>query len=163
MPLPQGTTILDIGCGGGEPVARYLIDRGFNIVGIDINPDLIALARTRFPQQDWHVGDMRTVTIEQCFAAALLWNSLHLLSRADQGLMAQRTASWLSPGGRLLFNVEPAAAQGAEGCHLGARFREGLDAADYSATLTRNGMVEIAHIENDRTCAGAGVWLVRKV
>ena len=32
---PRAAHILDLGCGGGEPVARYLIDRGYHLTGID--------------------------------------------------------------------------------------------------------------------------------
>jgi 2-polyprenyl-3-methyl-5-hydroxy-6-metoxy-1,4-benzoquinol methylase len=31
---PAGT-VLDLGCGMGEPIARYLLDRGFRVVGVD--------------------------------------------------------------------------------------------------------------------------------
>jgi 2-polyprenyl-3-methyl-5-hydroxy-6-metoxy-1,4-benzoquinol methylase len=33
--LPQRASILDIGCGFGEPFARYVIDRGFGVEGVD--------------------------------------------------------------------------------------------------------------------------------
>ena len=43
--LPQRATILDIGCGFGEPIARYFIDRGFGVEGVDSSPSLIADCR----------------------------------------------------------------------------------------------------------------------
>jgi SAM-dependent methyltransferase len=39
--LSQGASILDIGCGSGEPNARYLIDQGFAVDGVDTSPTLI--------------------------------------------------------------------------------------------------------------------------
>jgi SAM-dependent methyltransferase len=36
--LRQRATILDIGCGFGEPIARYLIDRSFAVDGVDASP-----------------------------------------------------------------------------------------------------------------------------
>ena len=33
--LPQGASILDIGCGSAEPIARYFIEKGYNVTGID--------------------------------------------------------------------------------------------------------------------------------
>jgi SAM-dependent methyltransferase len=33
--LRQGSSILDIGCGSGAPVAKYLIDQGFAVDGVD--------------------------------------------------------------------------------------------------------------------------------
>lgn len=146
MPLPRGTAILDLGCGGGEPIDRYLIDHGFHIVGLDSAAHLIDLARTRFPRERWLVGDMRTVVLDETFAAVVAWNSLHLLPGADQAAMAERAMAWLKPGGRLLLNAS-AAAPDRDGCR---------------ATLTRRGMVEMAHVESDPSCDGADVSLMRK-
>lgn len=42
----QGKTVLDFGCGSGENVVP-LVERGARVIGIDISPELIALARQR--------------------------------------------------------------------------------------------------------------------
>lgn len=42
----EGKTVLDLGCGTGENMPP-LIARGANVIGIDISPDLIALAERR--------------------------------------------------------------------------------------------------------------------
>lgn len=44
-----GGTVLDMGCGMGEPIARYVISRGFRVVGVDASPSMIELWRARFP------------------------------------------------------------------------------------------------------------------
>jgi SAM-dependent methyltransferase len=49
--LPPGASVLDIGCGHGEPIARYLIEQGFDVSGIDTSPTLISLCRSRFPDR----------------------------------------------------------------------------------------------------------------
>jgi len=33
--LPPEGTILDIGCGTGEPIAKYFIEKGYKVTGID--------------------------------------------------------------------------------------------------------------------------------
>jgi trans-aconitate methyltransferase len=137
LPLPRGATILDLGCGGGEPIDRYLIDHGFHIVGIDSNPISIELARTRFPRERWSLADMRTIVLDESFAGVVAWNSLPLLPSGDQDAMAERIMAWLKPGGRLL--------------------RSGDDAA-----LSRRGMVEMAQVDSDASCNGARVSLMRK-
>jgi trans-aconitate methyltransferase len=143
LPLPRGATILDLGCGGGEPIDRYLIDHGFHIVGVDGSATAIELARTRFPRERWLLADMRAVMLDESFAAVLAWNSLQQLPPAEQDAMAERVMGWLQPGGRLLF-------KGNE------------DGAAHGAALARRGMVEMAHVEHDPSCDGAGVWLLRK-
>jgi SAM-dependent methyltransferase len=55
--LPQSASILDIGCGSAEPIARYLIERGCQVTGIDSSPALIGMCKNRFPDQDWIVAD----------------------------------------------------------------------------------------------------------
>jgi len=42
----RGKTVLDLGCGTGENVIP-LLERGARVIGIDISPDLIALAQKR--------------------------------------------------------------------------------------------------------------------
>ena len=39
--LPQSASVLDIGCGAAEPIARYLIERGCHLTGIDSSSALI--------------------------------------------------------------------------------------------------------------------------
>jgi len=59
--LPTGGTVLDLGCGGGVPVARSLVAHGFGVTGVDSSPTLISLCRSRMPDQRWIVADMRSL------------------------------------------------------------------------------------------------------
>src|SRR3954464_2283296 len=58
--LPQGASILDLGCGSGEPIARSLIQSGFEVAGVDASPTLISLCRDRFPGREWLLGSTAT-------------------------------------------------------------------------------------------------------
>src|ERR1700743_113368 len=55
--LPAGTTVLDLGCGGGSPVALHMVAQGFRVTGVDSSPTLVSLCRQRMPDQEWIVGD----------------------------------------------------------------------------------------------------------
>jgi SAM-dependent methyltransferase len=61
--LPSGATVLDLGCGGGSPVALHVVAQGFRVTGVDSSPTLISLCRTRLPDQEWIVGDMRSLVL----------------------------------------------------------------------------------------------------
>ena len=41
--LPQGATVLDLGCGGGSPVAIHMVANGFRVTGVDSSPTLVSL------------------------------------------------------------------------------------------------------------------------
>jgi len=56
--LPAGGSVLDIGCGTGQPIARHLLERGFAVTGIDASPTLIAKCCDRFTDAQWTVADM---------------------------------------------------------------------------------------------------------
>lgn len=161
-PLATGASILDLGCGGGEPIGRFLIDRGFAVTGVDLAPSRIELAVTRFPRHRWLRADMRTIVLDERFDAVIAWDSLTWLGHADQALVATRTAEWLQPGGRLLFNAQAEDDAARADYRTGSPYRAELEAANYSAALARRGLVELAHVAADPTCGGAGIWLARK-
>ena len=55
--LQQGNTILDVGCGGGVK-SQYIIDRGFNVTGIDFSEKMIEIAQERVPAGNFSVQDI---------------------------------------------------------------------------------------------------------
>lgn len=55
--LPEGGTVLDVGCGSGVK-SKYMLERGFRVVGIDISDALLAIARRESPS-----GDFRNVSM----------------------------------------------------------------------------------------------------
>src|SRR5258708_5305602 len=73
--LPPKRSILDLGCGSGEPLARYFIDRGCDVTGVDSSSSLVGMCRDRFPGQDWLVADMRTLSLSRRFDGILAWDS----------------------------------------------------------------------------------------
>ena len=59
--IKPGSIILDIGCGNGNPVDKYLSDHGHSIIGIDISEKQIELAKKNFPNQTFELKDMSEV------------------------------------------------------------------------------------------------------
>ena len=62
----RGKTVLDLGCGTGENIAP-LLERGARVIGMDISPDLIALAQKRL--HDAHLE--ATLTAGDAYATGL--------------------------------------------------------------------------------------------
>ncbi|HDQ72135.1 MAG TPA: class I SAM-dependent methyltransferase [Chloroflexi bacterium] len=62
--LSPGQRILDLGCGGGDQ-AKVFAQKGYEVVGVDIAPSLIAYAREQFEREGlagtFVVGDMRDI------------------------------------------------------------------------------------------------------
>ncbi len=45
--LPEAPSVLDIGCGSGEPIDSYLLENGCTVTGVDVSPELIRTASER--------------------------------------------------------------------------------------------------------------------
>src|SRR5688572_4778094 len=102
--LPPGhRSVLDLGCGMGEPIARYLIDNDCRVTGVDAAPAMIDLCKTRFPAMTWMVGDMRSLALGERFDAIVAWDSFfHLTGEAQRG-MFPIFREHIAPRGLLLF------------------------------------------------------------
>ena len=160
--LSPGAEVLDLGCGSGEPLARWFIERGFALTGVDSSRSLIELCRVRFPERDWIVSDMRALELGRGFDGLLAWHSFFHLSPEDQRPMFERFARHLSPGGALMFTS--GSEEGEEiGEWQGETLYHGSLATDeYRRLLAANGFEVLDHVLSDPACGYATIWLARK-
>ena len=54
---PRGSRVLDAGCGQGR-VGGHLAAAGHDVLGVDLDPVLVAAARRHHPAAQWLVGDL---------------------------------------------------------------------------------------------------------
>lgn len=160
--VAQPGSVLDLGCGSGEPIAHYLIEQGRRVTGVDASPELINLCRARFPDQDWIVADMRSLNLGRRFDGLVAWHSsFHLTPEAQTALFGV-LAAHLEPGGVLMFT-----SGGLHGERIGAwrgepLYHGSLSPAEYRAALAGAGFVVLDHVQDDAACGGATVWLARR-
>jgi 2-polyprenyl-3-methyl-5-hydroxy-6-metoxy-1,4-benzoquinol methylase len=155
---PSGT-VLDIGCGMGEPIARYVLGMGYDVVGIDSSPSLIEMCRGRFPDADWRVADMRSLSLGRRFDGLLAWDSFFHLSAGDQRGMFSRFADHAHPGAPLMFTSGTSEGE-AIGSYRGEPlYHASLDPEEYVERLEKNGFRVRAHAADDPDCGGHTVWL----
>jgi len=104
--LPPGARLLDAGCGAGEPVARYFIERGDTVTGIDLSERMLTLARRQVPEAAFQRMDMRGLDFppEWFDAIAAVYGVFHL-PRAEHAALFAGFARVLKPGGALLLTL----------------------------------------------------------
>ena len=69
--LRPGARVLDLSCGAVEPIARFFIEHGFDLTGVDASPAMIAICKERFPDAAWVEADMRGLVLPlRVFVAA---------------------------------------------------------------------------------------------
>ncbi|MFV0405615.1 MAG: class I SAM-dependent methyltransferase [Propioniciclava sp.] len=103
----RGATILDAGCGPGRH-AGYLHRAGHTVVGIDLDPALIAAAEAEEPGPTYATGDLTTVALPaagpQAFDLILCaGNVITFLHPATRTPVLQQFRRWLAPGGRAII------------------------------------------------------------
>jgi cyclopropane fatty-acyl-phospholipid synthase-like methyltransferase len=103
--LEPGASVLDLGCGTGEPVARYLIERGFRVVCVDESAAMLEVARRVVPEAELIRADMCELELDEQFAAVVAWDSLFHVERSRHLSVFRKLASLLSPAGLLLLSA----------------------------------------------------------
>lgn len=158
---PAGGAILDLGCGSGEPIAGFLIERGCHLTGVDTSATLISFSASRFPGETWIAADMRTLRIASRFDGILAWDSLFHLSPEDQRKMFPIFAAHAAAGAPLMFTSGPAEGV-AIGVYRGEQlYHASLATSEYQSLLEKHGFEIMSHAVEDRACGGHTVWLSR--
>lgn len=100
-----GAHILDLGCGSGTPIGRYLLDRGFRLTGVDVSLALLDLARTNCPEAELIVGDMVSVALSDRYDGLIAWDSIFHIPKAEHPALFDNLCRWLRPGGPVLLSL----------------------------------------------------------
>jgi len=161
--VPPDGTVLDLGCGSGEPVGRYLIENGRKLTGVDASPGAIDLCRARFPDHDWVVADMRALDLGRRFDGLIVWHSSFHLTREDQRALFVVLARHVTPGGVLMFTSGDEDDESIGQWRGEPLYHASLSTAEYRARLEDAGFEVIDHVVGDYTRGGVTVWLCRRL
>ena len=74
-------TVCELGCGTGAWTAKFA--ESFDVTGVDINKEALAVAETRVPTARFVLGDMRTYRKEKFDAVVIMRSSLLLLATIE--------------------------------------------------------------------------------
>ncbi len=160
--LKTGGSLLDLGCGPGEPLAAWFIGQGFHVTGVDSAPAMLELCRARFPAERWIDADMRTLSLGRRFDGILAWDSFFHLCRDDQRAMFAVFADHAAPGAPLMFTSGPADGEAIGSLYGQALHHASLSPDAYRGLLAETGFRELAHVAQDPQCGGHTVWLAVK-
>ena len=102
---PNAASLLDVACGTGEHL-RLVRSSFDHVEGVDVEPDMVALARAKLPDVVITEADMRTFDLGRTFdAVTCLFSSIGYLADAEELRAAvTRMAAHLAPGGVLVID-----------------------------------------------------------
>jgi SAM-dependent methyltransferase len=85
-----GGPVADIGCGPGY-VTGHLHDLGVDAFGIDLSPEMVAIARRDHPEARFEIGTMTDLDLADDSLAGIVafWSIIHLPDEAVPGVFAE--------------------------------------------------------------------------
>ena len=104
--LPDGATVLDLGCGTGVPISQVLMDRGCQVYGVDASASMVAAFRARFPAVAVECAAAEDSDFfRRSFDAVVAWGLFFLLEKEVQLRLIAKVATVLASGGKFLFTA----------------------------------------------------------
>jgi len=106
--LARGSRVLDAGCGPGR-VGGFLFEVGHEVVGVDVDPVLIAAAEDDHPGPRWLVGDLAELDLpargipEPFDAIVCAGNVMTFLAPSTRRQVLARMRAHVAPDGRAVI------------------------------------------------------------
>jgi SAM-dependent methyltransferase len=105
----QTGRIVELGCGSGIQ-AEAMTKAGYNVLGYDISPAMVALAAKRAPAGEFRCTSFLDVKLPECQVVTAVGEIFNYLfddrnSPADLSKLFRRVYGALAPGGVFLFDV----------------------------------------------------------
>src|ERR1051325_1029531 len=83
--LPEGASVLDVGCGTGMPLTTTLLVAGCKVVGVDSSLPMLEQFQANCPDTPFVYAPIQTAQLHgQMFDAAIAWGVLFHLEHEEQ-------------------------------------------------------------------------------
>ena len=97
--IAAGMDVLDVACGTGVLFPDYLQRQVASLTAIDISPEMVKIAKDKFPQVTVHCGDVLTADLGRKFDAIMVYNAFPHFP--DPEALIAKLSGLLNPGGTL--------------------------------------------------------------
>lgn len=91
--------VLDVACGTGVLFPDYLARGVASVTAIDLSPEMVKIARSKFPQVEVICGDVEETGFDRLFDAVMVYNAFPHFP--DPAHLIEVLAGLVKPGGRL--------------------------------------------------------------
>lgn len=147
--VTEGKDVLDVACGTGVLFPDYLERNVASVTAVDISPEMVKIAREKFPEVNVLCGDVETVDFGRKFDCIMVYNAFPHFPHPEH--LISTLSSLLKPGGTL--TVAHGMSRAAIDRHhegTASKVSIGLMHEDALADIFRKHLTVTAKISNDR-------------
>lgn len=156
--VKPGAAVLDVACGTGVLIPDYLKRQVASVTGVDISPEMVKIARQKFPQENVTIlcADVETAVFDQTFDCIVVYNAFPHFPRPEN--LIQTLSGLLKPGGTLTV-AHGMSRQKIDTHHQGtaSKVSMGLIHEDALAAVMEKHLKVTVKISNDRMYQVTGV------
>jgi len=140
--LRPGSTVVDLGCGPGDPATRMLAER-HTVLGVDLSVEQLRIARRLAPRAGLVQADLVDFSMQpRSVDAVVSFFALGHLPPYAHAPLLRRAATWLRPRGLLLTSAPLTAGEAVERDWLGVpMYFGGIGVAATVQAVTDTGLV----------------------
>ena len=97
--IKENVDILDVACGTGVLFPYYLERKVKSITAVDLSPEMVKIAKSKFPQADVICGDAENFTFPYQFDAIMIYNAFPHFPEPEK--VIENLSKHLKSGGKI--------------------------------------------------------------
>ena len=97
--VKENIDILDIGCGTGVMFPFYIEKNVNSITAVDLSPEMVKIAKSKFPQADVICDDAESITFDKQFDVVMIYNAFPHFPNPDT--LIENLSKAIKSGGRI--------------------------------------------------------------
>lgn len=97
--IKENINVLDVACGTGVMFPFYLERKVKSITAVDLSPEMVKIAKAKFPQADIICGDAENIAFDRQFDVIMIYNAFPHFP--EPVTVIENLAQYLKDGGRI--------------------------------------------------------------
>ena len=116
--LPRNAKVVDVGCGAGVPVTKFLVDSGLSVTGVDFSESMLNLATKNVPEATFVKQNMTELDFkDDTFDGLTACYAIIHVPREKHGPLFQTFHRILKPNGIMLITMGSTGWEGTAAFH----------------------------------------------
>lgn len=159
----KGARILDLGCGAGIPIMKFLVDQGFNVTGIDFSKEMLSLAKKNVPETKLIKMNITEIDFpDNTFDGLTAFYSIIHVPGEKQSDLFKKIHKLLKPGGIMLVSMGSEEWEGTNKNFYGAKMIWSQWSPKKSLQIINDAGFEILFDKNIEIGGETHYWIIAK-